>query len=172
MADQISLLENIRDELKANNKKAVEDAATMENGILTQKQLLKAQKEAANAAINLPLQIGKAQKKLDKGGLSHEIRKETKEKIKEMNEKLALNEQSMEKQNSMMQKAAEVRGVSVETFKEMRGKLEQSDENLTVLRQQEEQNKDLGIKDYKLQNKIANEEKRKARREKKLEGGK
>jgi len=41
-----------------------------------------------------------------------------------------------------------------------------------VLRQQEEKNQDLGIKDYKLQNKIANEEKRKARREKKLEGGK
>lgn len=172
MADQISLLENIRDELKSNNKKAAEEAATAEKGILSQKQLLKVQQELKKSQEKDSKNLAAAYKIMMKSSSSEEGKDKAKEVIKRLEEKMADESQSVKNQESMMQKAAEVRGVSVETFKEMRGKLEQSDENLTVLRQQEEQNKDLGIKDYKLQNKIANEEKRKARREKKLEGGK
>ena len=174
MADkeEISLLKNINQELKDTNKKAAEEAATMENGILTQKQLLVAQKEAANAAINLPLQIGKAQKKLDEGGLTHEIRKETKEKIVAMNEKLALSEESIEKQNKMMQRAADLRGVDVEVFKEMRGNLEASNDRLTEMKAQAEKDSKLGGVDYKMRKQIAQEEKRNARLAKKAEGGK
>jgi len=171
MADQISLLENIRDELKSNNKKAVEEAATAEKGILTQKQLLKVQQELKKSQEKDSKNLAAANKMME-SSMSKEGKDKAGEVIKRIEEKMANESQSIKNQENMMQKAAEVRGVSVETFKEMRGKLEQSDENLTVLRQQEEKNQDLGIKDYKLQNKIANEEKRKARREKKLEGGK
>ena len=51
MADnEISLLGNIRDSLRDSNKKAAEDAAAIEDGVLTQKQMLKAQKDSIDNA--------------------------------------------------------------------------------------------------------------------------
>ncbi len=126
MADQISLLENIRDELKSNNKKAVEEAATAEKGILTQKQLLKVQQELKKSQEKDSKNLAAANKMME-SSMSKEGKDKAGEVIKRIEEKMANESQSIKNQENMMQKAAEVRGVSVETFKEMRGKLEQSD---------------------------------------------
>lgn len=171
MADQISLLENIRDELKINNRKLAEESATVENGLLTQKQLLKAQEELTEnqkddaARLNQLVNLSKGQK-TDSGKIKMEGH------IKDLTVKMDKESEAVTNQENMMREAAYVRGVNLETFKEMRGNIETSDDNITKLKNQEELNSKLGVKDFKLQDKIAKEEKRKDRAEKKLEGGK
>ena len=97
MADnEISLLGNIRDSLRDSNKKAAEDAAAIEDGVLTQKQMLKAQKDGIVNAKKSAEEISKLQELLDSGPIQEDIQKESLARIEELNENQKLESQFMQ----------------------------------------------------------------------------
>ena len=173
MADnELKLLESIRNELKDSNKKAAEDAAAIEDGVLTQKQMLKAQKDGIVNAKKSAEEISKLQELLDSGPIQEDIQKESLARIQELNENQKLEGQFMKEQNDLMQKQADLRGVDVEVFKAMKGNLEASNDKLGEMKSQLEKAEKAGGKDFKMRKEIAQEEKRNARLAKKAEGGK
>ena len=173
MADnEISLLGNIRDSLRDSNKKAAEDAAAIEDGVLTQKQMLKAQKDGIVNAKKSADEIAKLQEKFYDNADNDEIQEETLARIEELTENQKLESQFMQEQNDLMQKQADLRGVDVEVFKAMKGNLEASNDKLGEMKSQLEKAEKAGGKDFKMRKEIAQEEKRNARLAKKAEGGK
>jgi hypothetical protein len=173
MADkkEYKLLENIRDELKENNKKEEDKAATVENGILTQKQLLAAQEELKESQKEDATKLQQLVN-LAKGQKTDSGKKKMQVNIAKQQEKMDIQSESVTKQEDMMQRAADLRGVDVEVFKEMRGNLEASNDRLTEMKAQAEKDSKLGGVDFKMRKQIAQEEKRNARLAKKAEGGK
>jgi len=174
MADkkELKLLENIRNELKESNKKAADDAAAIEDGMLTQKQMVKVQQEQLESAKKSSKELDKLKELLDSGPIQEDIQKESLARIEELKENQKLEGQFIKEQNDLMQRQADLRGVDVEVFKDMRGNLEASNDRLTEMKTQAEKDSKLGLVDFKMRKQIAQEEKRNARLVKKAEGGK
>ena len=174
MADkkELKLLENIRNELKESNKKAADDAAAIEDGMLTQKQMVKVQQEQLESAKKSSKELDKLKESLGNVTMTPEKQEETNARIQELNENQKLEGQFMKEQNDLMQRQADLRGVDVEVFKDMRGNLEASNDRLTEMKAQAEKDSKLGLVDFKMRKQIAQEEKRNARLVKKAEGGK
>jgi hypothetical protein len=173
MADnELKLLESIRNELKDSNKKAAEDAAAIEDGVLTQKQMLKAQKDGIVNAKKSAEELAELKEALGNVTMTPEKQEETNARIQELNENQKLESQFMKEQNDLMQKQADLRGVDVEVFKAMKGNLEASNDKLGEMKSQLEKAEKAGGKDFKMRKEIAQEEKRNARLAKKSEGGK
>ena len=172
MADEtVSILKELVQITKDNNRKAAQDSAILKDGVISQKQLRKlgeetAEMEKKNQEKMKQLVLNSQAQKGNAAG-----QKKAQEDIKALRTKTEQDSAELKSQTEIMQKAADVRGVSTESFMKMREKLEDSNDKLAGLQEQQEKNNALGLKDYALAQEIKRTEKQKARAEKKLEGG-
>ena len=171
MADEtVSILKELVQVTRDNNRKAEQDSAIIKDGVVSQKQMLKTQEELKENR-KKDLDAIERLEDLAKDEKNDKNKKKMVENIGLIKDGMKLEQAELKKQEIMMQKAADVRGVSTESFMKMREKLEDSNDKLAGLQEQQEKNNALGLKDYALAQEIKRTEKQKARAEKKLEGG-
>ena len=173
---QLGLLQSMRDEL-ADQKKIIKDNAdNVKDGILTQNQMLEAQtgiRELSKNRTRAETKIRTIQRKDAKKRTADEkiALAAAKISLKTITGELNESQQMLDGQKSLMEDAAKARGVSVEKFTELKGTFEEATQKLEELKEQQAKLVLAGKGDAVLAKKIQNAEKRKERREAKLEGG-
>ena len=174
---QENLLENIRDVIKDDSKKQDALKNDIKEGVMTQKQLADLAKAERTVRGNLTKATNRIATITDKNAKDRSVDekkalKKSTENSKKEKARLDDIYHSLAAQEDQERDASKVRGMSLDKFKELKGKTEDSDEKLAAMQEQAKVNEGAGVKDYKLQKQIQNEEKRKERLQRKLEGGK
>ena len=173
---QLGLLQSMRDELSDQKKILKDNADNVKDGILTQNQMLEAQDGIRKLSANRTRAENKIKKiqKIDAKKRSAKEKKDlatAKITLKTVTGELNESQELMDSQKSLMVDAAKARGVSVEKFMELKGTFEEANIKLEEMKAQQAKLVLAGKGDAILAKKIQNQEKRKERREQKLEGG-
>ena len=173
---QLGLLQSMRDELADQKKILKDNADNVKDGILTQNQMLEAQDGIRKLSANRTRAENKIKKiqKIDSKKRSAKEKKDlatAKITLKTVTGELNESQELMDSQKSLMVDAAKARGVSVEKFMELKGTFEEANIKLEEMKAQQAKLVTAGKGDAILAKKIQNQEKRKERREQKLEGG-
>ena len=173
---ELGLLQSMRDELADQKKILKDNADNVKDGILTQNQMLAAQEGIRKLSSNRT----RAENKIRTIQRKDAKKRTADEKIALAAAKISLktvtgeiNESQvmLDGQKSLMEDAAKARGVSVEKFMELKGTFEEANIKLEEMKEQQAKLVLAGKGDAILAKKIQNQEKRKERREQKLEGG-
>ena len=117
MADEtVSILKELVQVTRDNNRKAEQDSAILKDGVISQKQLRKlgeetAEMEKKNQEKMKQLVLNSQAQKGNAAG-----QKKAQEDIKALRTKTEQDSAELKSQTEIMQKAADVRGVSTESF--------------------------------------------------------